>query len=210
VGSNGIVKTDYAANAGDSYQTASAGTHGQSMWQPSSYAETSETGRIPPQFGAYEDRCNDSTSPYFQSGVSFYRSELTLQRLEDGASNTYMVGEKWLCTDAYEGSASTPGGPDTSWGENQSMYSGYEWNNHRGAWHPDRGSGPGDIEKFQPAQDQGGIAAPFPEVKFGSAHPSAFNMVVCDGSVHSIAYEIDYLIHARIANRLDGQSASLP
>jgi len=49
-----------------------------------------------------------------------------------------------------------------------------------------------------------------PEVKFGSAHSGTFNMVYCDGSVHAIAYDIDYKTHAGLANRLDGGTFTAP
>ena len=40
--------------------------------------------------------------------------------------------------------------------------------------------------------------------RFGSAHSSAFNMAFCDGSVHSIAYDVDPSIHGQLSNRQDG------
>lgn len=39
---------------------------------------------------------------------------------------------------------------------------------------------------------------------FGSAHPSTWNAVFCDGSVHSISYSIDPVTHGHLANREDG------
>jgi prepilin-type processing-associated H-X9-DG protein len=39
---------------------------------------------------------------------------------------------------------------------------------------------------------------------WGSAHPAVFNMLFCDGSVHSIAYEIDLLVHRWQHNRAAG------
>jgi prepilin-type processing-associated H-X9-DG protein len=45
---------------------------------------------------------------------------------------------------------------------------------------------------------------------WGSAHPSAFNMVFCDASVHTIPYSIDLLLHRRLHNRADGISITPP
>jgi prepilin-type N-terminal cleavage/methylation domain-containing protein len=211
----GVVKTDYAASSGDSFHSASAsfrGGTGETYWQPSSYAETNEGGRIPPQFGPEEARCDDPESRKYQTGVCHYRSEITIQRIEDGASNTYMVGEKWLPTDLYESSGGASGTPGFSWGENQSMYHGWEWDQHRVAWNTSGKylNNTTDAEFHQPAQDQPGVLGSDPEVKFGSAHPAAFYMVFCDGSVHAIAYDIDYRVHAYLANRLDGQAVTIP
>ncbi|MAT71600.1 MAG: hypothetical protein CMJ58_18995 [Planctomycetaceae bacterium] len=207
---SGISKTDYAANAGDSYHTASQSFGGVSFWAPNNYQETEPGGRIPPQFSTWEARCSDDTSQYFQSGVSFYRSEIELQQITDGVSNTYMVGEKFLPTDAYEGTGGGSSSPGFDWGENQSMYSGYEWDNHRGAWNRNySGNSEAAIESYQPEADRPGVV-PFPEVKFGSAHPAAFNMVFCDGSVHSLSYDIDHVTHANLANRTDGIPTEIP
>jgi hypothetical protein len=46
--------------------------------------------------------------------------------------------------------------------------------------------------------------------RFGSAHAVIFNISLCDGSVHSIRYEIDGEVHRRFGNRRDGTSAELP
>jgi prepilin-type N-terminal cleavage/methylation domain-containing protein/prepilin-type processing-associated H-X9-DG protein len=40
---------------------------------------------------------------------------------------------------------------------------------------------------------------------FGSSHPSRFNAVFADGSVHSISYTIDPLLFSYLGNKSDGQ-----
>jgi prepilin-type processing-associated H-X9-DG protein len=45
---------------------------------------------------------------------------------------------------------------------------------------------------------------------FGSAHPSTFNMSLCDGSARSITYKIDAKLHGQLGNRADGASPELP
>jgi prepilin-type N-terminal cleavage/methylation domain-containing protein/prepilin-type processing-associated H-X9-DG protein len=213
----GVVKTDYAASSGDSYHSASEsylsypGGSSYRYWQPQSYGEaTPGLSRNPPKFEEFEAACDAYGEHSFQSGVSHYRSQITIQRIEDGTSNTYMVGEKWLGSDRYDSSSGNSATPGFSWGENQSAYSGFEWDQHRVAWNRLAGQSEANIEKYQPSQDQAGIGVNDPEVKFGSAHAGGFNMVFCDGSVRAINYDINYLTHAGLANRLDGGSHTIP
>jgi prepilin-type N-terminal cleavage/methylation domain-containing protein/prepilin-type processing-associated H-X9-DG protein len=207
----GVVKTDYAASSGDSYHTATvSGLGGFNYWYPLSYTDATPGGsRTGPQWERDEGYCNDSTHQGYQTGVSHYRSEITIPRIEDGTSNTYMVGEKSLGPDNYEGTGLSSGNPGFSWGENQSAYHGFEWDQHRAAARPGRDDAT-ETELRHPAQDRAGLGAPQPEVRFGSAHAGGFNMVFCDGSVRVIQYEIDDKTHAGLANRLDGGTYSAP
>jgi prepilin-type N-terminal cleavage/methylation domain-containing protein/prepilin-type processing-associated H-X9-DG protein len=212
----GVVKTDYAASSGDSYHSASASFRdADSIPQPSSYAEADGNTRIPSPFDRWDPKMDDLESKWYQTGVCHFRSEIAIQRIEDGTSNTYMVGEKWMSIDQYEGTGGTSASPGFSWGENQSAYNGWEWDAHRVAWGPysaQKGwlNRTTDVEFHQPSQDQAGVGLNDPEVKFGSAHAGGFNMVYCDGSVHTLSYDINHLTHAALANRLDGQSVTSP
>jgi hypothetical protein len=60
----------------------------------------------------------------------------------------------------------------------------------------------GDM-KVPPARDEAQKGDLFP---FGSAHAATWNAVLCDGSVHGIAYTIDPQVHGYLANRRDGES----
>lgn len=202
--STGVVKSDYAGNSGDSLYFASTGLAGTpQMAQPTTYAQA-DAGM------AWSDT-NAADSQFYQTGVMYYRSQLEAQQIEDGTSSTYLVGEKWVPADGYEGTAGDNKTIGFSWGENQSMYTGYEWDNHRVAWGPKAGAASTTAEFFQPAQDREGISpARIPERIFGSAHAAAFNMVYCDNSVHPISYDIDYETHRRLANRLDGEPVTTP
>ena len=201
----GIVKSDYAANAGEA-KVFAADTPGRQIPQPSSIAagktfnfnqqdtETQYFGRV--------------WNWYYQNGVIYYASEVSEARIEDGTSNTYLIGEKYMPADVYAGSSAMTGAGFPSWGENQGMYSGYEWDNQRVAWGADWPVS--EQEKFQPSQDQGGVTGLTPERPFGSAHAAAFNMVYCDGSVHSLSYDIDPVTHRNLAARNDGNAVTTP
>jgi hypothetical protein len=46
--------------------------------------------------------------------------------------------------------------------------------------------------------------------RWGSSHAQAFHMVYGDASVHRIPYEIDLVVHRRLANRRDGLPVQAP
>jgi prepilin-type N-terminal cleavage/methylation domain-containing protein/prepilin-type processing-associated H-X9-DG protein len=116
-------------------------------------------------------------------GVCFHRSEVRVAEITDGLSNTYLIGEKSLCTDFYETGA---GGSD---GDDDTVYWGGNCDNLRGVY-------------SRPFQDQPGYdAGPY---VFGSVHTNTFNMVFCDGSVQAMSYTIDGTVHANLGNRKDG------
>jgi len=197
----GIVKGDYAANAGDSLEFA-----GDNFYRPKSYAT------IQPEKWTPTNICqktgnpqNDANLQFCQTGIMYYRSALKTSQISDGTSKTYMVGEKWMPVAGYEGfTEDNPTGYTA--GDNQSMYTGFEWDNERVAWNPDL-SDPQSLS--QPARDGANLDTSGSEPRrFGSAHPSTFQMVFCDGSVHGIAYEIDPVAHRALAHRFDGESVS--
>ena len=118
------------------------------------------------------------------TGVSFQRSEITMAQIHDGTSNTYLVGEKYMDADYYL--------TGEDYGDNEGMFDGFANNNTR-------------FCNLTPMQDQSGNMN---YCCFGSAHAGGFNMAFCDGSVATISYSIDSVIHARLGNRNDGQSVS--
>jgi prepilin-type processing-associated H-X9-DG protein len=196
----GVAKSDYAANSGDALRFS-----GDAFYRPDSYAAIQPGQWTPTHICETGPAADQGEARFCQTGIMYYRSVLKAGQVEDGFANTYLTGEKWMPVDGYEGFGDKDGHGYTA-GDNQSMYTGYEWDNHRVAWNPD---GSASAESFQPAEDgEGGGGGP--ERRFGSAHPGSFNMAFCDGSVHSIAYEIDAQTHRVLANRLDGGVAPLP
>ncbi len=119
------------------------------------------------------------TVNYF-TGICYLRSHVTLANVTDGASNTYLVGEKYLNPDSYFNGADPA--------DDQTMYEGFDNDNHRSCLVP-------------PRQDTPGFTS---TEFFGSAHPSGCQFVFCDGSVHSISYSIDQETNRRLGNRRDG------
>ena len=176
-----IAKNDYAANGGDGVISSGDPPF---MRFPRSYAEADSPG-FP-----WTPTDRPDTIQY-HTGVMYYRSEVHLSQIRDGASKTYLAGEKYLNVGSYNFT-------DATYGDNQSIYTGYEWDNTRLThWDP---SEPEDL--YGPRQDN---LNDFFWFAFGSAHRGSFYVVFCDGSVQPINYYIDRELHRRLGNRLDGE-----
>ena len=136
-----------------------------------------------------------------QDGTIFIRSQLKLSKIEDGTSNTYLIGEKNMNPNEYSGGIDV-NDDDFSRATNQAAYCGYEWDNQRVAWSWlwDRTT---NQENFQPLPDTVGLKV---TNLWGSAHPGAFHMAYCDGSVQTVNYDVDPLVHSYSASRADGQA----
>jgi len=118
-------------------------------------------------------------------GIVSPRSQVRIAEVSDGTSKTYLVGEKYLDPDRYTNGADS--------GDNQTMYVGYDPDTAR---FTESGGQP-----IPPQQDRAG----WPDfIPYGSAHPGGCHFVLGDGSVRSINYSIDPLIHSRLGNRRDG------
>jgi prepilin-type N-terminal cleavage/methylation domain-containing protein/prepilin-type processing-associated H-X9-DG protein len=197
-----IVKGDYAANTGDVECSAGNEVNGHAFISPAAgdypaLVSTLWTPTNKPPSGL-------TSSPYYQTGVIYYRSEVAGKKIVDGTTNTYLIGEKFLSPSRYEEPIAYNA---ISQGDNQGCYVGFEWDNQRRSWGPN--SVPADTETYQPRQDVDGVADPN-RYAFGSAHAGAFNMAMCDGSVHAIGYDIDPNVHRYLANRLDGNVVDVP
>ncbi len=207
-----VAKGDYAANSGDARVHAGSVCIGTSMWPSAvlTYAQIDANSAWTATGCKITSSGFGSSRPQMcQSGVMFYRSAISSAKITDGTSNTYLVGEKFMEPKLYEDPDSTDI-CNISGGDNQSVYAGYEWDNQRVAWYNGTDGGGLQAETYQPRQDTnlnlGGGGNPG-IYAFGSPHPGSLNMAMCDGSVQSISYDIDPLIHRYLANRLDGEAA---
>ena len=61
---------------------------------------------------------------------------------------------------------------------------------------------PQPTEYLPPLKDMRTYTDPLP---FGSAHPTTWQASLCDGSVHTISYDIDLELHYCLGVRNDGQ-----
>jgi prepilin-type processing-associated H-X9-DG protein len=142
--------------------------------------------------GDYAGNAGDNFSPEAaatNTGVFYHKSTIHVADITDGLSNTYLVGEKYLCPDWYE--TGEDGGDDDS------LFVGANCDNLRSTY-------PGTSTVVcAPKQDQTGG---YNTYQFGSAHSGTFNMSMCDGSVRSVSYEIDLEAHRCLGNRKEGKT----
>jgi hypothetical protein len=134
------------------------------------------------------------------SGISHQRSEISFSRINDGAVNVYLVGEKYRCPDFYEAEG------DNS--DDHPITCADDYDIHSWAGIPGNSNTtpvPG-VTWLAPLQDTPGLLERW---RFGSAHTSVFNMAFCDGSLRSISYEISEIVHLSLANRDDGNAVTL-
>ena len=114
-----------------------------------------------------------------------------MKRIGDGTSKTYLIGEKFAEPSVYNAPAR---------GEHHGMW-GYDWGNVRVAsprqlpWR--------DRDLGTPGGSDIGVN------RFGSAHTAGFQVVLCDGSVQLISFDVNGETHRRYANRNDGLALDL-
>lgn len=125
----------------------------------------------------------ESSAAANADGVSFIRSMVRDSHIRDGLAKTYLVGEKYL-------NYSTSGQGVNSGDDNQTWQVGFDWDTYR-------------FTALPPEFDQNPDSTAM-SVIFGSAHPTTFNMVMCDGSTRAIPYEIDPATHKALGGRKDG------
>jgi prepilin-type N-terminal cleavage/methylation domain-containing protein len=129
------------------------------------------------------------------NGLFYYYTTVSRREITDGLSHTIFFGEKHVSVEHYQTGAD---GAD-----NQPMYQGYDVDTVRftsGLYPPLH-----DVPTLTSVPSTALIYS-----AFGSAHPSNFNASLCDGSVHSISYNVDVVVFANLGNRRDGKVASLP
>jgi len=107
------------------------------------------------------------------TGIMYACSEVQIKQIEDGLSNTYLVGEKYLDPNGYMDGA--------DYTDTESVYTGNNDDTLRSTF-------------LTPKQDQEGFGFN-PGRRFGSAHAATWNMAWCDGSVSSLSYDIDPQVH---------------
>lgn len=164
-------RTDYAANGGMAPAVTDHDAY-DVWWNPGN-----PRGNGDPSFADAPGFSWPNPPQY--DGVVFATSMTRMADISDGASNTYLIGEKYLNSEDYLNYKDD--------GNNTPCYTGYDWDTIR--WSA------GGPKQDQPKADWN---------SFGSAHASVLNMALCNGSVRAVSYTIDLNTHNRLCNRHDG------
>jgi prepilin-type N-terminal cleavage/methylation domain-containing protein len=183
-----VARTDYAACAGDAFDGSLTYWYWNSSTSPPIPTDPTVTD-VPtytwPTLFAW-----NSTTHTGNNGVIYPLSTTRMAEITDGASNTYLLGEKYEDPDHYSDGT-------LAW-DNQPAYAGFDWDYDR--W---TGVTSGTVvTPTPPLQDAPGYGGSGSE--FGSAHAAVFHMAFCDGSVQAISYAINPMTHALLGDRQDG------
>ncbi|WP_425267273.1 DUF1559 domain-containing protein [Aeoliella straminimaris] len=177
-------KTDYAANGGRYYPPAVNGwDYGPSISCLDTYPECN--------WGAFKNKA--SLRRY--DGAIVPRFPVEFRRIQDGLSNTMLLGEKYVSPVFYAQESRA-----NSCSDNNPAYNGYDWDNIR--WINNYPTA--DFSQhYQPQADSPTIDVGCSR-RFGSAHSSVFQVALCDGSVDALEYDADPTVLAGYASRDDG------
>lgn len=127
--------------------------------------------------------------PKLYNGISFIRSEVALRQVADGTSKTYMAGEKALNVDAYE---ANDGVTIIDHGDDQGYLVGHN----------------GDTVRSSGSPIIPDLRGGNPYESFGGPHPGGLNMMFADGSVRTIAFDINLDVHKGMGTRAGGETAT--
>jgi prepilin-type N-terminal cleavage/methylation domain-containing protein len=174
-------KTDYAA---------SGGTTGDGTWfAPGPSSDADADSWTPADWAG---KTGKSVNHVLDTGAVCTHSAVTMADITDGASNTYLLGEKYMTPDDYiDGLAPY---------DDQSWDIGEDWDVVRFTGLTSDTSFTNS--SYMPQQDTPGAGW---GMSFGSAHSGGFFMAMCDGSVQFMNYGIDIKTHWCLGSRNDGQ-----
>jgi prepilin-type N-terminal cleavage/methylation domain-containing protein/prepilin-type processing-associated H-X9-DG protein len=143
------------------------------------------------QKGAFPRPSPDTFVWLEEKGVKFHgpiyqHSAVTIRQVSDGLSHTIMLGEKYLIADHYL--------DGESWTDIENLFMGFDDDYCK------------TTDQRIPGAEYRRDTHNFDQYwAFGSAHPAAANFVFCDGSVHSIDYDVEANVFLYLGFRDDKQ-----
>jgi prepilin-type processing-associated H-X9-DG protein len=195
-----VVRNDYAANGGSYYTAANCPDNppGWSSASPNTGAGPASLTEVeyPPGQMTAGARSTFRDIAKCADGVFYLASMITPADVSDGASITYLLGEKHVHPVYY-----TTGGDQ---GDNEDALAGDNADICR--WTATNGLNssvfyPPVCDKDVPA----GYVSYIQYRAYGSAHTNGFHIAFCDGSVQVMNFSIDKMVHCYLSNRKDGR-----
>jgi len=185
---------DYACNTGDTHPDASL-TDNTTERNDGSLKEPTGPFRYSGHGEVEGDSITPGTTDLSKLPIKY---KVRFKNIEDGLSNTAMIGEKHVPTD----------GPGGSWfgqidAKDNSIYNADFWNSvgRKGGF--DR-----PIAEPSDGAEGGNVLSGFNK-NFGSWHPGFCHFVYGDGSVHAVSVEVDEYMLGHLCNIADGQIVDL-
>ena len=160
--------------------TRGVGLRGEKLAAKSDYAGNGGTNKSGQNS---PDEPHDPRRP-FPNGICLQRI-VRMKQITDGTSKTYLAGEKFMDPDLYARGALGDSGPFII---TVDLYHTVRW----------------AVDQPEPDKEGRGQRNGW----FGSAHQSHWYAAFCDGSVHSIRYDVALDVHQRLSDRSDGLPTS--
>jgi prepilin-type N-terminal cleavage/methylation domain-containing protein len=179
-------RCDYAGNGGDVFTSCDDPTPSKwaSLGGQQGPKEPKEVEDPPGEMTA-KARETFGNVAKVATGIMYSGSMVRMADVADGASTTYLLGEKYMNPDSYRTGEGDLGDNDPFAGDNEDSA---RWTFK-------------DNDYLRPQLDRPGDGKRW---IFGSAHAAGFFMAFCDGSVQMMNYTIDPETHKNLSNRKDG------
>ena len=137
----------------------------------SNYVGVGGAGRVP---GSVEDREDSKCGDYFTDGVLYPNSQISTAHIKDGASNTYLVGERYYFAGDWTYGSHWTRDPTREICLNSSKNARWPINSSREEL---------GYHRLDPSAPEGAKFILFNDLVFESYHPGGVNFVYADGHV---------------------------
>ena len=137
------------------------------------------------------------------NGLATRFSKVGFGSLQDGSSNTIMLGEKGVAVNQYTDQFITAG-----WESEFGFLQPCHWATVRAGFEPSDIGGVLRADNEIPV-DSSGNRVPRLDAGFGSAHPGTSNFVLGDGSTHAISNTVSTVLFNQAGDRADGSTLNI-
>ena len=188
-------KMDYAINGGGNKLCTGSGPDTSCL---NAYPDEGACPRRYDASAGQDDGCFNCQGKADSTGPTGPHREVKMLDILDGASNSLLIGEKFVSPEYY---TDNRGGGQ----EDGTVFQGQDYETTRWtSYIRTKGNGEEDYQtrgERRPLQDRVGYDN---QAAFGSCHFNSFGVVMCDGSTRTISYNISDRVMACIGSINDG------